>query len=231
VDDPTPSDASDELLEEDDPHESEEEDQVATLPSPRRPLAWLLRLRGARAGRATKVGSAQGNPAGGGEEQTEDDELKSQWRAWTAVVELFALRRTRRRVDPGDYELLYNQLIRACRSRADASDEARRPLYESLENLARPWLTLGSLVRLDREILFDLLIRCRQAELRLHGLPQADLDLKDQIRALHDTANRPMNFATEILSSLGMCLALILILALAILAIWQPNWLYPLNWR
>ncbi len=40
-----------------------------------------------------------------------------------------------------------------------------------------------------------------------------------------------MNFATEIMSSLGMCLALILILALVILAIWQPNWLNPLTWR
>jgi serine/threonine protein kinase len=231
IDDQLPADAPPESLEDEDPHEGQEEDQVATPHAPRHRLAWLLRLRGAHSGRLAEIGSARGTPAGRAEDQSEDAELKSQWRAWTAIVELFALRRTRRRVDPNDYELLHNQLIRTCRSRAEASDATSRPLYESLETLARPWLTLGSLVRLDREILFDLLIRCRQAELRLHGLPQADHDLKDQIRALHESANRPMNFATEILSSLGMCLALILILALVILAIWQPSWLYPLTWH
>jgi serine/threonine protein kinase len=231
VDDQPPPVAPPELIGDGDPLESPDVELVATPSRPRHRLAWLLRLRGAHSGRPTESGAARGNPAGGAEEPSEDAELKSQWRAWTAVIELFALRRTRRRVDPQDYELLHNQLIRACRSRAEASDEAKRPLYESLETLAQPWLTLGSLVRLDREILFDLLIRCRQAELRLNGMPQADHDLKDQIRALHESANRPTNFATEILSSLGMCLVLILILALVILAIWHPNWLYLPTWN
>jgi hypothetical protein len=216
------------LLGDGDAHERPDVEQAATPSGPRHRLAWLRR---ARSGRPTGSGAPRKKPAGGAEEPSEDAELKSQWRAWTAVIELFALRRTRRRVDPEDYEVLHNQLIRTCRSRAEASDELKRPLYESLETLAQPWLTLGSLVRLDREILFDLLIRCRQAELRLDGLPLADHDLKDQIRALHESASRPTSFATEILSSLGMCLALILILALVILAIWQPNWLNPLTWR
>jgi hypothetical protein len=89
------------------------------------------------------------------------------WRQWTAIVELFALRRSRCHVDWQAYHILHQALIEACRTRAAAADEAERTFYRHLEDLALPWLTPKALAQVDREILFSLLLCCRRAEQEL----------------------------------------------------------------
>jgi hypothetical protein len=96
--------------------------------------------------------------------------LRTCWRRWVSVVELFARRRpARRRVDPKTYGILHKELIQKCRSLAASADEVESVFYRYLEDLAQPWLTPAILARADREILTDLLVRCRQAENQLGG--------------------------------------------------------------
>ena len=69
--------------------------------------------------------------------------LKRCWRRWTAVVNLFARRRgARHRVDPRAYDTLHKELLEACRAQEGTADEAGRAFYESLEDLAQPWLSV-----------------------------------------------------------------------------------------
>jgi hypothetical protein len=99
---------------------------------------------------------------------TELASLKSRWRRWTAIVELFASRRRgRSRVNPQAYRTLHRELTECCRSLAASADEPARVFCRTLEDLAQPWLNPGVLAKADREILDDLLIRCRQAESEL----------------------------------------------------------------
>jgi hypothetical protein len=94
--------------------------------------------------------------------------LKARWCRWVEVVELFARRRSgRRRVDSQDYVDLYKELIRDCHELGEAANEVERNFYRYLEDLVRPWLTLSVLARSDRDILLDLLVRCREAERQL----------------------------------------------------------------
>jgi hypothetical protein len=63
--------------------------------------------------------------------------------------------------------MLYQDLIRDCRELATTANEVEAGFYRYLEELVRPWLSPSVLARTDRDILLDLLIRCRQAESRL----------------------------------------------------------------
>jgi hypothetical protein len=72
-------------------------------------------------------------------------------------------------VDPVAYETLYGQLIDACRSLADSADGEKPGDTESLEGLVRPWMNPRALAQADREILEDLLARCREVERELSG--------------------------------------------------------------
>ncbi len=101
--------------------------------------------------------------------RAERDLLGDYWSRWTAIVAIFARRRpARRRVDSRVYAALRHDLIAACRSLAEA-DEERRPYYTALEDTVRPWLSPRVLERTDREILFTLLLRCRELERELSG--------------------------------------------------------------
>jgi serine/threonine protein kinase len=93
--------------------------------------------------------------------------LERLWRQWTAIVELFALRRSRRHVDWQAYQELHQGLIEAARTRAAEADGALRAFFRHLEELALPWLTPKTLAQVDREILFSLLLCCRRAEQEL----------------------------------------------------------------
>src|SRR5262249_28422008 len=94
--------------------------------------------------------------------------LKSCWRRWVEIVELFARRKpARRRVDPETYAALHKELIERCQARRAAANDVEAVFYRYLEDLARPWLTPLVLARADREILLDLLARCRQVEEQL----------------------------------------------------------------
>jgi hypothetical protein len=93
--------------------------------------------------------------------------LQRAWRDWTGIVELFALRRSRRHVDWQDYHDLHEDLIEACRVRAAEAHEPDRSFFRHLEDLALPWLTPKTLAQVDRDILFSLLLCCRRAEQEL----------------------------------------------------------------
>ena len=99
--------------------------------------------------------------------EAEPATLEKLWRHWTAIVELFALRRSRRHVDWQVYHDLHHRLIEACRLRAAAADGTVRAFYRHLEDLALPWLTPKTLAQVDQEILFSLLLCCRRAEQEL----------------------------------------------------------------
>ena len=96
--------------------------------------------------------------------------LKTRWRRWLKIVELFASERpARRRVDPEAYGMLQKELVTTCRSLAAAANEVDGAFYRYLEDLVQPWLSPLVLWRADREILCDLLVRCRQVERALAG--------------------------------------------------------------
>ncbi len=152
-----------------------------------------------------------------------DFELKTRWRAWMAVVERFALRRGHRQIEPEDYQSLHRELLRVCRARVETADEVNRPFYERLVDLARPWLTPKSLEHSDREIIFDLLICCREADLELHGLPEAARELRGQIATLQESVDVPISDAGRFWLAVGLCLGLLSIVALLILAIWRSE--------
>jgi serine/threonine protein kinase len=185
-------------------------DEISALPgrdepAPERPMA--AGLEGSE--RATEAGTSDG-----------DSELRTRLRAWTAVVERLVLRRPNRRVPDEDYKALHGELIRASRARAETSDEVKRSLYERVMNLAQPWLTSELLEHSDREILFDLLVRCREADLELQGLPQAAKNLRHQIATRDQSANRAISPAAQLLLALGLCLGMLVIVATLLLAIW-----------
>jgi hypothetical protein len=96
--------------------------------------------------------------------------LKTFWHRWVDTVELFALRRPARRgVETREFGILHNELIKKCRLLAESTNEVEAAFYRYLEDLVRPWLSPTVLARADREILLDLLLRCRQAERQLGG--------------------------------------------------------------
>jgi hypothetical protein len=103
-------------------------------------------------------------------ESPEVETLKTHWRRWVRIVHMFALRRpARRRVETHEYGLLHRGLIEKCRALAASTNEVDRAFYCYLEDLAQPWLSLAVLAKADREIVIDLLVRCRQAERQLGG--------------------------------------------------------------
>jgi hypothetical protein len=104
------------------------------------------------------------------EQSPEKLALRKCWGRWTKVVELFARRqRARKRVDAKEYVKLHHDLVQKCRLMAGSSNEVESAFYRYLEDLVHPWLDLAVLERAERDILFDLVIRCRQANDRLRG--------------------------------------------------------------
>lgn len=96
--------------------------------------------------------------------------LRSCWNRWTAIIELFARRRPgRSRVEPRSYAALHRELLATCRALGATADEATRAHCASMEDLAGPWLTPHVLDRADREILLDLMFRCRAIRRELSG--------------------------------------------------------------
>jgi hypothetical protein len=104
----------------------------------------------------------------GPELRDEPATLERLWRRWTSIVELFALRRSRRHVDWQAYHDLHQGLIEAARTRAEEADGSLRAFFRHLEDLALPWLTPKTLAQVDQEILFSLLLCCRRADQELN---------------------------------------------------------------
>ncbi len=89
---------------------------------------------------------------------------------WADIVELFARRRpARKRVDPRAYIELHRELIRSCRALAAPANEVEAAFYCYIEDLVQPWLDLAVLTRGERDILFDLVIRCQHVRTQFGG--------------------------------------------------------------
>src|SRR4051794_3954084 len=95
--------------------------------------------------------------------------LRRHWHRWTALVALQARRgRGAHVVDSQEYQTLHRELVAACVAAGGAAEGTQREFYQRLEDLVRPWLTARVLEQTDREILTDLLVRCRQADQELN---------------------------------------------------------------
>jgi hypothetical protein len=104
------------------------------------------------------------------EQSPEKIALRNCWGRWTDIVEVFARRRqARKRIEGGAYVKLHREVVERCRLLAASANEVEKTFYSYLEDLARPWLDLAVLDRAERDILFDLLIRCQDAEKQLAG--------------------------------------------------------------
>jgi hypothetical protein len=96
---------------------------------------------------------------------TERVVLRRCWRRWVVVIEFSARRRRGSRLmDPQAHDALHKELIATCRSLRVSAEGSERAFYQGWEERARPWLSPSVLAKSDREILLDLLLRCRQAE-------------------------------------------------------------------
>src|SRR3954469_7173177 len=105
-----------------------------------------------------------------GELSPEKKALQKCWARWVKIVELFARRRvSRKRVDPQAYLVLHRELMSNCRSLAASTNDVEATFYRYLEELVQPWLNLDVFAWDERDILFDLLIRCQQPETQLRG--------------------------------------------------------------
>ena len=92
------------------------------------------------------------------------------WRRWTEVVAWFAYREPGRLgLDPNEYDALHRALMRECQVQAEKAGADRAAWFRCLEQLVGPWLTTGSLEHADRELLADLLARCRIVDRELNG--------------------------------------------------------------
>jgi hypothetical protein len=97
-------------------------------------------------------------------------ELRKSWARWTEVVELFARRRAgRKQVDPRTYATEHRELLEKCRALAASANDVDAAFYRYLEDLAQPWFEPATLARGDRDILYDLLLRCQHVETQLGG--------------------------------------------------------------
>lgn len=97
--------------------------------------------------------------------------LRHCWQQWVRMVALVASRRSlRRRGAEEAYRALHRQLLACCRCVAQQeTDPEQRRFYESLGELAKPWLTLHILAQTERKIVADLLDCCYRTEKQLCG--------------------------------------------------------------
>jgi hypothetical protein len=94
------------------------------------------------------------------------DELRRRLERWREVVELYA---RGFRGDPRKYAAAHGQLLQYCRETAQEAGDEQKPFYEDLEQIVRPWINTEALIQADKEILVEMLQRCRKAERELGG--------------------------------------------------------------
>ncbi len=108
-------------------------------------------------------------PAESGTPLAPDPALRQAWQQWASVVEALAEGRTARQVNGAAYRTLHARLLTACRLHASTATDPSRAFYQTMHDLAEPWLTPEALAAVDREALHHLLNRCREVGRRLGG--------------------------------------------------------------
>ena len=88
--------------------------------------------------------------------------LPELWRRWLGVVTQFARRAPGRvRLIAGQYEALQRALLTACQDVVENAEPELKGRLQRLEQLVRPWLNAASLENADKELLENLVARCR----------------------------------------------------------------------
>jgi hypothetical protein len=95
-------------------------------------------------------------------------ELRRRLERWRGVVERYA---RGLRADPRKYAAAHGQLLQYCRKMAQTSGEEQKIFYEEVEQVVRPWINVQALIQADKELLVEMLQRCRKAEYELGGGP------------------------------------------------------------
>jgi hypothetical protein len=109
-------------------------------------------------------------PARSSNFQSELATLRLCWQQWTRVVERYAFaNRSRRPVDHAEYIRLHTRLLQSCRSLIEVSEDGQASFYESLVELAKPWMSSRILARTECLFLADLSVLCHRAEKQLTG--------------------------------------------------------------
>jgi hypothetical protein len=102
----------------------------------------------------------------------ERGQLRRRLGSWREVVERSA---RGHRSDPRTYAALHGEILQRCKALAAESGEEQKRLYEGVEDLVRPWLTLAALTQTKQDILLEVLQRCRRSERDLGGAPWLEL--------------------------------------------------------
>jgi serine/threonine-protein kinase len=95
-------------------------------------------------------------------------DLIGPWRAWTEVIGAFVARVGLSRLHPEKYREIYQQVLDACRAHA-AAQPGSAELYQRLEAIVRPWLTLKTLQQTEQAIIDALYRQSKLAEWELSG--------------------------------------------------------------
>lgn len=101
--------------------------------------------------------------------------LKRPWKRWTAVVHHCVRSRPQSDLNDADYRALYMELLGDCQKLGDNGDVATQQYARFMQSIIRPWLTRHTLEQADREILLDLLKRCRRIDQELNGRNWSDV--------------------------------------------------------
>jgi hypothetical protein len=101
--------------------------------------------------------------------------LAKDWRRWIRFIETAAARgrSSHRHIDRREYEAVHRRLTTVSRERAGSNDEDTKRVYREIEATVQPWMSPQALEQADREILSDLLERCRRIEHELTGRGRA----------------------------------------------------------
>jgi hypothetical protein len=99
-------------------------------------------------------------------EPKERGELRRCLGRWCEVVELYS---RGLRGDPRKYAAVHGKLLQYCQAMVQASGEEQKTFYEDVEQLVRPWLNAEALIQANKEILVEVLKRCRKTERDLGG--------------------------------------------------------------
>jgi serine/threonine protein kinase len=91
-------------------------------------------------------------------------EVRAKWDQWTALVELLATGSMRVKIKDAAYEQLYKTLVKLVRHPAADATEDQRRVYQRMESIVAPWLSLYTFAQTDPVVIASLWQRCRQLE-------------------------------------------------------------------
>ena len=94
--------------------------------------------------------------------------LQERWQQWTNAIQSSVGHRDRLyRMDHQEYRKIHQTLLAACRAQVQQAEGKQKFFFQYLQDMASPWMSPETLASTDKDILQQLLARCRQAEREL----------------------------------------------------------------